>query len=142
MRRNNLTDAEPVCIFSPKALTARPPRWSRSEAVLRPSTSANEFSELHFLTRSHNLRLFPCGTVFMYRTPEYQWHRPVQDLIDEKDANQIGMKIQLAEFAIFQRIDLFSRRDEGQEEEALFEALVTVRVLKIRNIVRRLGNSH
>jgi hypothetical protein len=48
------------------------------------------------------------------------------------------MKIQQAEFAIFQRIDLFSRRDESQEEEALFEALVTVRVLKIRNIARRL----
>jgi hypothetical protein len=74
----------------------------------------------------------------MYWKPEYQWHRSVQDAIDEKDSDQIGMKIQLAEFAIFQRIDLFSRRDEGDEEEALFEALVTVRVLKIRNITRRL----
>jgi hypothetical protein len=74
----------------------------------------------------------------MYRKPEYQWHRSVQDAIDEKDSDQIGMKIELAEFAIFQRIDLFSRRDEGDEEEALFEALMTVQVLKIRNIVRRL----
>jgi hypothetical protein len=74
----------------------------------------------------------------MYWTPDYQWHRAVQDAIDEKDSDQIGMKIEVAEFAIFQRIDLFSCRDEGQEEEALFEALVTVRALKIRNIVRRL----
>lgn len=73
----------------------------------------------------------------MYSKPDYQWHRAVQSAFDEKESDQIEMKIQLAEFAIFQRIDLFSRRDEGQEEEALFEALVTVRVLKIRNIVLR-----
>ena len=78
----------------------------------------------------------------MYRKPEYQWHRFVQDAIDEKDSDQIGMKIELAEFAIFQRMDLFSRRDEGKEEEALFEALLTVRVLKLRNIVRRLRNRY
>jgi hypothetical protein len=78
----------------------------------------------------------------MYWKPDYQWYRAVQDAIDEKDSNQIGMKIQLAEFAIFRRIDLFSPVDEGQEEEALFEALVTVRVLKIRTIVRRLQNGY
>ena len=78
----------------------------------------------------------------MYCKPDYQWHRAVQDAIDENHSDQIDMKIQLAEFAIFQRIDLFSRRDQGQEEEALFEALVTVRVLKIRNIVRRLRNGY
>jgi hypothetical protein len=74
----------------------------------------------------------------MYWKPDYQWHRAFQDAIDEKDSNQIGIKIQLAEFAIFERIDLFSRRDEGQEEEALFDALATVRVLKIRSIGRQL----
>jgi hypothetical protein len=73
--------------------------------------------------------------------PDYQWHRAVQDAIDEKESKQVGIKIQLAEFASFQRIDLFSRKDEGQEEEALFEALVTVRVLKKRNIVRRLRDA-
>ena len=72
----------------------------------------------------------------MYCKPDYQWHRAVQDAIDENHSDQIDMKIQLAEFAIFQRIDLFSRRDQGQEEEALFEALVTVRVLKIRRVRR------
>ena len=40
------------------------------------------------------------------------------------------------EFTIFQRIDWFSRKDEGQEEEALFE--VTVLVLSTRNIMRQL----
>jgi hypothetical protein len=29
------------------------------------------------------------------------------------------------EFTIFQRIDWFSRKDEGQEEEAFFELTVT-----------------
>ena len=76
----------------------------------------------------------------MHWKPDYQWHRAVQDAIDERDANQIETKIQVAEFAIFGRIDLFSRGDQGEEEEALFEALVTIRVLKARNIVRRLRN--
>jgi len=78
----------------------------------------------------------------MYWKSDYQWHRAVQDAIDEKDSNQIGMKVQLAEFAIFQRIDLFSRGDEGEEEEALFEALVTVRVLKIRRVTRMLRDGY
>jgi hypothetical protein len=58
---------------------------------------------------------------------DYQWHRAVQDAVDENDSNQIEMKIQMAELAIFERIHLFSRRDHGEEEEALFEALVVVR---------------
>jgi len=40
------------------------------------------------------------------------------------------------EFTIFQRIDWFSRKDEGQEEEAFFE--LTVLVLKTMNIMRLL----
>jgi len=28
--------------------------------------------------------LFSCGTVFMYRKPDYQWHRAVQDAIDAR----------------------------------------------------------
>ena len=78
----------------------------------------------------------------MYWKLDYQWHRAVQDAIDEKDSNQIGMKIKLAEFAIFQRIDLFSRRDQGEEEGALFEALATVRVLKIRCVRRLLRDGY
>jgi len=78
----------------------------------------------------------------MYWKLDYQWHRAVQDAIDEKDSNQIGMKIKLAEFAIFQRIDFFSRRDEGEEEEALFEALAIVRVLKIRCVRRLLRDGY
>lgn len=66
----------------------------------------------------------------------YPWHRAVQDAVDESDAMQIETKIQLAEVAIFERIDLFLREDYGEEEEALFEALVTVRVLKIRRAGR------
>jgi hypothetical protein len=72
----------------------------------------------------------------MNSNTSYPWHRLVQDAVDEKDANQIEAKIHLAEFAIFERIDLFSRKDYGEEEEALFDALVTVRVLKMRRVGR------
>jgi hypothetical protein len=72
----------------------------------------------------------------MNSNTSYPWHRAVQDAVDENNENQVETKIQLAEFAIFERIDLFSRKDYGEEEEALFDALVTVRVLKIRRVGR------
>jgi hypothetical protein len=60
----------------------------------------------------------------------YPWHRAVQDAVHENNANQIETKIQLGEVAIFERIDLFFREDCGEKEEALFDALLTIRVLK------------
>jgi hypothetical protein len=72
----------------------------------------------------------------MNRETEYQWYRAVQDALAEHDPIQIETRLQLAEVAIFERIDMFSRADHGEEEEALFEALVTVRVLKIRRVAQ------
>jgi len=60
----------------------------------------------------------------------------VQDAVDENNTNQIETKIQLAEFVIFERIDLFLRKDYDEEEEALFDALVTLRLFKIRRVGR------
>ncbi len=44
------------------------------------------------------------------------------------DPSQLELKIQQAEVAIFQRIGTFSSSHDG-EEEALFEALRTIREL-------------
>ena len=48
--------------------------------------------------------------------------------MDESDSNQLELKIQQAEIAIFQRIDSFSSTHDG-EEQALFEALREIREL-------------
>jgi len=72
----------------------------------------------------------------MNSNTSYPWHRAVQDAVDENNTNQIETKIQLAEFVIFERIDLFLRKDYGEEEEALFDALVTLRLFKIRRVGR------
>ena len=75
----------------------------------------------------------------MNSNTSYPWHRAVQDAVDENNTNQIETKIQLAEFVIFERIDLFLRKDYGEEEEALFDALVTLRLLKYAALVDSLG---
>ena len=69
----------------------------------------------------------------MSRETDYQWYRAVQDALAENDPIQIKTRLELAEFAIYDRIDTFSRVDHGEEEEALFDALAIVRVLKIRH---------
>jgi len=63
------------------------------------------------------------------RTPTYTWQQAVQDAVDESDGNQLARKIQLAEIAVFERIDKFSAADDG-EDGALFEALGKLRALK------------
>jgi hypothetical protein len=67
----------------------------------------------------------------------YQWYGAVQDALAENDPIQIKTRLQLAEFAIFNRIDTFSRADHGQEEAALFDALAIVRVLKILHLAQQ-----
>jgi hypothetical protein len=57
------------------------------------------------------------------------WQQAVQDAIDERDANQLKRKIELAEIAIFERIDKFSAADDS-ENVALFEALGKLRALR------------
>jgi len=62
------------------------------------------------------------------RTTNYTWQQAVQDAIAESDVNQLEREIQLAEVAIFERIDAFSATDSG-EAIALFDALGKLRAL-------------
>jgi hypothetical protein len=63
------------------------------------------------------------------RTTAHTWQQAVRDAMSESDANQLERKIQLAEIALFERIDRFSVADDG-EEVALFEALGKLRALR------------
>ena len=56
------------------------------------------------------------------RNLTYTWQHAVQEAIAESDPNELERKIQLAEVAIFERIDAFLATDSG-EDAALFEAL-------------------
>ena len=62
------------------------------------------------------------------RTTTYTWQEAVQDAIGGSDTNQLERRVQLAEMAIFERIDRFSATDDG-EDVALFEALGKLRAL-------------
>jgi hypothetical protein len=73
----------------------------------------------------------------MNRKTDYAWYRAVLDALAEHDPIQIETRLQLAEVGIFERIGMFSREDHGEEEEALFEALVILRVLKIRHVAQQ-----
>jgi hypothetical protein len=59
----------------------------------------------------------------------YTWQPAVQEAIAETDANQLKRKIELAEIAVFERIDTFLATD-GVEEIALFDALGELRALR------------
>jgi hypothetical protein len=59
----------------------------------------------------------------------YTWQQAVQEAIAETDANQLKRKIELAEIAVFERIDAFLATDGG-EEVALFDALAELRALR------------
>ena len=63
------------------------------------------------------------------RTTTYTWQQAVQEAIGESDTNQLERRIQLAEIAIFERIDTFLPADDG-EDVALFEALGKLRALR------------
>jgi hypothetical protein len=62
-------------------------------------------------------------------TVTYAWQQAVQEAIAETDASQLKRKIELAEVAIFERIDTF-RATDGGEEIALFDALGKLRALR------------
>jgi len=63
------------------------------------------------------------------RNTTYTWQQGVQDAIAESDPNELERKIQLAEVAIFERIDTFSAADSG-EDAALFQALGKLQALR------------
>ena len=47
------------------------------------------------------------------RNTTYTWQQAVQEAIAESDPNELERKVQLAEVAIFERIDTFSAADRG-----------------------------
>jgi hypothetical protein len=59
----------------------------------------------------------------------YAWQQAVQEAIAETHANQLKRKIELAEVAIFERIETFLATD-GSEAIALFDALAKLRALR------------
>jgi len=63
------------------------------------------------------------------RKTTYTWQQAVQEAIAETDANQLKRKIELAEVAVFERIDTFLAID-SLEEIALFDALGELRALR------------
>jgi hypothetical protein len=63
------------------------------------------------------------------RNTTYTWQQAVQEAIAEPDSNHLKRKIELAEVAIFERIDTFLATD-GAEEIALFDALAKLRALR------------
>ncbi len=63
------------------------------------------------------------------RNLTHAWQQAVQEAIAEMDPNELERKIQLAEVAIFERIDTFSAADSG-EDVALFQALGKLQALR------------
>jgi hypothetical protein len=66
-----------------------------------------------------------------------EWETVLQDAVHESDPMMAEVKIRMAEMAIFNRIHDFSTNPGSLEEQALFDALGTIRVLRH---VRRIHN--
>jgi hypothetical protein len=58
------------------------------------------------------------------------WEDALQDAIHEPDPALAEAKIRAAEAAIFRRIDGFSNVLDPNEQQALFDALGAIRILK------------
>lgn len=58
------------------------------------------------------------------------WLTAVQDAIGETDPQTVEMKIQIAELAIFNRIHQFTSGPDSLEEQALYDALAAIRILR------------
>jgi len=58
------------------------------------------------------------------------WQDALQEAIHESDPQIMDEKIRAAETAIFARIQNFSSRPDSLEEQALFDALGAVRILR------------
>ena len=58
------------------------------------------------------------------------WQDALQEAIHESDPQIMDEKIRAAETAIFARIQDFSSRPDSLEEQALFDALGAVRILR------------
>jgi hypothetical protein len=60
----------------------------------------------------------------------YGWQERLQEAIHEADPSMAEVRIRLAETAIFERVDEFSKGPDSREEQALFDALGTLRLLR------------
>src|SRR5215467_12644823 len=58
------------------------------------------------------------------------WLVSVQDAIHETDPRMVEVKIRIAEAAIFNRIHDFSAGSDSLEEQAMFDALGSIRILR------------
>jgi hypothetical protein len=58
------------------------------------------------------------------------WQDALQEAIHEPDSQTMDKKIRAAEIAIFARMQDFSSRPDQLEEQALFDALGAVRILR------------
>jgi hypothetical protein len=58
------------------------------------------------------------------------WLTTVQDAIHETDPQKAEVKIRLAEAAIFNRIHDFGAHPDSLEEQALFDALGAIKILR------------
>ena len=58
------------------------------------------------------------------------WLTAVQDAIHETDPQMAEVKIRIAEAAVFDRIHDFSASPDALEEQALFDALGAIKILR------------
>ena len=58
------------------------------------------------------------------------WQNALQEAIHERDPLIVDEKIRAAEMAIFSRMQGFSSRPDSLEEQALLDALGSVRILR------------
>jgi len=79
----------------------------------------------------------------MHVTPRRTWQEALHEAVHETDPHLAEIKIRNAEIALFRRIHAFSPNSDFSEEQALFDALHTIRLLRgARRISPSLGPDH
>jgi hypothetical protein len=68
----------------------------------------------------------------VYMSAGQAWQDALHDALSERNPDELGIKIQTAETAIFERIQAYSGNRDAREEQALFHALKALRVLAAR----------
>jgi len=70
----------------------------------------------------------------MQQSSKGQWQQALKEAIAETGRHSVGSTIQSAEFAIFNRIHGYVSGPNALEDQALFDALYTIRDLKAQRI--------
>lgn len=79
----------------------------------------------------------------MHVTPRRTWQEALHEAVHETDPHLAEIKIRNAEIALFRRIHAFSPSPDFPEEQALFDALTTIRSLRsARRMSQSLGPDH